>query len=315
MKTILAITHVDEDIQIEEVSRNAKRNNVKIIPICTNTISFENVALIQNGRKPYLLMDGKRINPSGIWFATYPREDTLFHSKMSRYEFPGEYRSAVLQFITDLRFSFEELRSYPGSFENILRADSKLSLFSLAKSVGLKIPPLTMNSNLKTKKGLNTSKLYRKKLGFPSIVSYSRSSKEECVVTTTNGLTTKNSSCLLWQWQSPIESIAHVRGILVGDQGWFVEWNRKSETKSLVDFREANQKDDNTWLETNVPKNILLKLNKLVITLGLSLCCPEFLITPSGEWILIDLNPCGDWHGFFPEQRRVEIIQKITSLF
>lgn len=314
MKTILAITHLESDIQIEEVATDGKKRGLRVIPICTNTVSFENIAIAQRAQKINLLIDGKTIRPSSIWFATYPREDTLFHSRMSRYVYPGEYRSAVAQFMADLRFAFEGLSFFPGTFDHIQRADSKLSLFRRAHQIGIQVPSLTINSNLKTKKQIEKNRLYRKKLGFPSIVSYSRSSNQEEIITTTNGLTTKDSCCVLWQWQSPIESIAHIRGVMIDDRCWFVKWKRESKDVSLVDLRDVNQNAD-VWSETRVPDSLLIKLNHLRSSLGLRMCCPEFLLTPSGKWVLIDLNPCGDWHGFFSELRRKEIVQGITSLF
>lgn len=199
MKTILAITHLESDIQIEEVAKEAKKSKIRIIPMCSNTVSFEEIAIVQRQEKIELLVCGKIIRHSGIWFATYPREDTLYHTKMSRYAYPGEYRSAVSQFLIDLRFAFEGDYFLPGSYENIQRADSKLYLFSKAQQIGLEVPSLTMNANYKTKIRLEKARLYRKKLGFPSVVSYSRLSSHEEVITTTNSMTTKDSGCLLWQ--------------------------------------------------------------------------------------------------------------------
>lgn len=314
MKTILAVTHLETDVQISHVSDMASSQGVRIIPICTNTISFDEIALVQNKGKIKFYLDGRYVNPSGIWFATYPREDTLFSQKMSRYPYPGEYRSTVVQFVLDLRFAFQELDFYPGAFESILKGDSKLVLFRIAYEIGINVPKWTINSSLKTKKLLNDSSLYRKKLGFPSVVSYSSISQKEEIVTTLNQITNRDSSCLIWQWQTPIVSVAHVRGVLVGNKAWFSRWDRKSTIGSIVDFRAARS-DEDFWVKAAVEKSLIDKLHKLRIKLGLTICCPEFLITPQGKWVLIDLNPCGDWYGFFSKDERNQIASSIANLF
>lgn len=314
MKTILAITHLESDVQIDHVAAESKSSGVRIISVCTNAISFDKIALVQNKNKINLHFEGRPISPTGIWFATYPREDTLFSSKMSKYPYPGEYRSAVLQFMNDLRFAFDNLSFFPGKFEDILRGDSKLTLFRIAYETGINVPKCTINSNLKTKKLIERSGLYRKKLGFPSVVSYSSLSQSEEIVTTVNQMSTRDSSCLMWQWQTPIESISHVRGVLVGDKAWFSKWDRKSSLESMVDFRALDSNED-SWESITIPGSLLVKLHGLQTRLKLSICCPEFLITPQGKWILIDLNPCGDWYGFFGEKERSEIAIAISKLF
>jgi hypothetical protein len=154
--------------------------------------------------------------------------------------------------------------------------------------------------------------LYRKKLGFPSTVSFSALSGKEEIITTTNTLSTKDSSFLLWQWQTPIESVAHIRGVIVGEKSWFVSWRRKSNLKSTIDLREGGV--DREWEPFELPVSVAKKLANLREILGVQFCCPEFLFNKKGELTLIDINPCGDWYGFFPEERSREIASAIANV-
>ncbi len=314
MKTIIAITHLVEDTQVDLVSHYAKKRNIGIVPICTNTVSFGSIALHQKRNRISLYSGKKLIVPAGLWFATYPREDTLYSGKMSKYPYPGEYRSTVFQFVNDLRYAFSSIPHMPGVFDSILKADSKLYVFKEAFKIGLRIPSETFNSNLETKRiMLGNRAQYRKKLGFPSVVSFSCLSKKEEMITTTNSATVKDSSFLLWQWQTLVESIAHVRGFVVEDKSWFVSWKRESNLSLTIDLREGVEERE--WIPFTMPESVSNKLTKLCKKLGIRFCCPEFLLNKKGELTLIDINPCGDWRGFFSDNTSNKIASAIASLF
>lgn len=55
------------------------------------------------------------------------------------------------------------------------------------------------------------------------------------------------------------------------------------------------------------------RLIDLVRSCGLSHAAPEALETPEGEMVFIDLNPYGDWRGFFGRRREAEIAAALAS--
>jgi hypothetical protein len=75
--------------------------------------------------------------------------------------------------------------------------------------------------------------------------------------------------------------------------------------------------DENQTLNRRLfelPVSVAKKLANLREILGVQFCCPEFLFNKKGELTLIDINPCGDWYGFFPEERSREIASAIANV-
>lgn len=55
------------------------------------------------------------------------------------------------------------------------------------------------------------------------------------------------------------------------------------------------------------------KLVALVSSCGLTHAAPEILETRDGRMVLIDMNPCGDWIGFFGRRAESEIAQVLAD--
>ena len=49
--------------------------------------------------------------------------------------------------------------------------------------------------------------------------------------------------------------------------------------------------------------------------LKISVASPEFILRDDGGLIFIDMNPCGDWLGFFSDEVVDEILSVLVELF
>ena len=118
-----------------------------------------------------------------------------------------------------------------------------------------------------------------------------------------------------WQWQEAIASVAQVRCCLVEDRIWSVLWKRTVD-QEFADFRELNEIEEKEceWEKIELHRNLQDRLLTLCKILNIHSCCPEFLVTKGGDYVLVDLNPCGDWYGFFDDETHGEIADGIANM-
>lgn len=310
MRVILAITHLAHDEQLVQVELVVKRNGGSIVQLCTNSGGNFDFALKSDGQNVSIFAKGKEFMPKVIWYATHPRTDALF---CKRFRFPGEHRTAMSQFIMDLHYAYySTVLWFPGDIHLVGQADSKPVLFKEARLCGLFTPSVTMNATLQTKQKVLSQRMYKKKLGFPCVVTFDQKRRLEVATTTENSLGVKNAGREVWQWQTPVESCAHVRCCVVGKEIWAVVWRRKSTIGKLYDYRSREREEE--WRPYVLPTRTVKSLMRLKRKLKLEIACPEFLVSEDGEHIFIDMNPCGDWHGFFEEPTRSKIANAIARL-
>lgn len=68
------------------------------------------------------------------------------------------------------------------------------------------------------------------------------------------------------------------------------------------------------WCDYVLPPQVEGSLKELTSRLGIQISCPEFLLKENGDHVFIDMNPCGDWAGFFEESVNLEISNHIAQL-
>lgn len=312
MKTIIAITHLKLDSQVNLIKKILTSFGASLIKLHTGTIDKSKLSLVEDG-DIRLMFKGKFINEPVIWYATHPRTDAAY---ALNWQFPNEYRLSAQQFISDIEnIAFKRWKCFPSNTSFIAGAESKLSLFSDARKIGFKVPQQTINATHIQKNNLSELMLYRKKLGFPVCISFDRESGTEVVSEVTNSLEDgKDVVDGLWQWQTPIASCGQIRCFVHKKLVLAKCWKRVSEIKSLKDMREVGSAQNSTkWYSFSLPDDICRKLKKLLSLKKLIYACPEFLLTAAGEFILIDLNPCGDWIGFFNKKEEKHMIAEIIA--
>lgn len=301
------------DIVADIISSSLQKLNLSCVVLNPHDLMTSECSLIQKGSRTELVVKGKTISPIVIYMANQWRCDSIIRIP-STVDYPAAFRSRIQQFMQDIRFAFENVIWIPGKYESIERADSKPALMKFASDSGLTIPTSTINSFVAP----TDSDLYRKNLGFPFIVSLNKKKGSEVGVTTTNTLHDSAKYEIdgeVWQWQSAIESIGQIRSFIVGETIWSVIYRKVDGDNEICDFRQVNQveKKQIIWEPFELPQQISVCLLSLIKHLGLTVSAPEFLITKTGELIFIDMNPCGDWYGFFNEETNCEIVSALVK--
>lgn len=271
--------------------------------------------LKHSGRDIDLVINGIACNPDVVYMSSSLRCDCIVRIPSS-VKYPNAYRLRVHQFMQDVRFALEQKSWVPGKYENLERADSKPAVMKMAHVCGLVIPRNTVDSFKQPK---TSGVLLRKNLGPPFAVSLNRKTGVEVGVTTTSVLESEScdySDAEIWQWQTSIESIGQVRGFFVGEKVWAAIWRKEIDREVVHDLRKISQVDGNelVWHPYSIPNEITTKIRSLMKVLQIQVAAPEFLLTKAGELVFIDLNPCGDWWGFFSDQVRAEITSTLTEV-
>lgn len=295
---------------IELLGQSLQKADAPFLHINPHNLEGNLSLVYRTGNKPHLLLDDKMIEPSAFYLLNQWRTDAAIRFRVQQ-KYPALYRSRLLQFLQDVRFCFEKVRWIPGKLEAIERGESKPMVFAAANNIGLKVPGYTIDSMFAPGDVGEIS--YQKGLGYPFIISINTEAEKEVAITSTNRILDKKlfvHDGMFWQWQEPIESIAQIRSFVCRSKVWSAIWERSEK----VDLRLSSQvqKEEIVWKDYSLPADISLKVQILLAQLGLSGASPEFLLTKSGDLILIDLNPCGDWYGFFDDNTHEAIADHIA---
>ena len=300
---------------VKRLASALSHSRIEYTIIDPHSLVDDDWSLVQRNESIELLHEGRVINPSTIIITNPIRCDSIIRLP-SGGVYPGLFRHGVTQFVNDLRFSFESARWLPGRIEDIERADSKLAMFRAAKKCGIVTPAFTFD----TKAYEGPMPVYRKCLGYPFLISYNAVSKKEVGITVTSVFhdtsdTLPANDGSLWQWQETIDHIAQIRSYVVSRKMWSVVFDKESSRK-FGDLRLLTQiqNEEITWKTYELPREIQNKIFMLMDELRIHSCAPEFLVTSSGAHVLIDLNPCGDWFGFFERNVNEEICDALVCL-
>lgn len=267
--------------------------------------------LVQSGNAIHLEVAGREVRPSAVYMMNRWRSDSIIRIPEG-VTTPNAYRMQSHQFLHDLRFSLDTVPWIPGTFDNIERAESKPTLLSMANRLGLAAPSYTRNSS-----SIGTydhAGAYKKNLGAPFVVSYSAEDQQEIGIEITGRLEGDSSAIAepgMYQWQEPICASWQVRAFVVGDRIWAVRLRRKEVHEDLR--ARTSEEQHLAWEPYEIPSPESVAIRKLMSHLQITVAAPEFLIDSEGRHVFIDINPCGDWLGFFTEQTTNEIVDALCD--
>lgn len=300
---------LQNDILVDQLKRGGQ-NYVFINPLIIDDIARLEVYEKKTG--VVLVVDGKEVVPNVIYTARRIREDCLINLPGGCL-YPTLLRQKIGSFLNELFQSFPSVRWLPGSPQDVERSDSKIFTLNTARHYGLTVPESTINS-FRNRGNLLS---YRKVLGFPFSITLNQNEREEVAVTLMNGRVNQYEdqglNGLPWQWQSLVKSTHQIRCTVIGSR--IHVYKADSRQFGELSFREAQA--DNVkivWEKSTLPSDILEHLMLMVRSLGLSICCPEFLIDENGQYVFIDLNPCGDWFGFLDDEENNLVVQEIVEM-
>lgn len=306
-----SFTNTSESLELLKAKLESNKVDFKVInPL---NIAFDAIKVIEDEKGLRLEIDDQEVQPTSFIFLNNWRTDSIVKVPSST-KYPNAFRMRAGHFLQDMQFAFESKTWLPGSIEAINRSDSKLRLFHEARKEGLVVPEFTTNTSGNSLPDLKKS-VFRKNLGPAFTISLNNQTGKEAGVTTVGTFhETPLTDGNLWQWQKPIHTTIHVRCFVCGDEIWSSFWTR-DQGDQFADYRFFGQVSGKEikWIEHSIPTSVADSVKKLTRKMGLRYASPEFLINLNGEYVFIDLNPCGDWYGFFSDKSNCEIVDSICK--
>lgn len=308
---ILLLSSLGCDVQTQLLKNELTRRGMKVLVIHTHKLHKQNISVILSLKGETVFSINKHsIIIEKIIFTTNPRTDAILYPPSS-IDYPIEWRYRVGSFIKEFFDLFEE-KCYPGTFLVTQKGESKMKVMQSASYAGLNIPTFSEISFENKKKDR-----FIKPLGFPFIISNKKNSPEEICVTSFGGMAEKSDNINYYPSisQTPISAHFHVRCFATTEK-IFSSARKVLKSEVLVDFRQLNEQDDFNpkWSNITLSEKTQKSLKRLLQQFNLKWASPEFLVTKEGKEIFIDLNPCGDWYGFFTKKTRREIVKHIADI-
>lgn len=277
------------------------------------------ISLVQKESTFKFYIKGREINITDCIFLNPFRPELLLLSINSKYPHLDVHK--LQQLYLDMIFYFKRLkvRFIPGNIESILEGDSKTTLLYLANQVGLRVPNYTADIHFsKLSLIAKDGAFYKKNLGHPFVITLDEHKKKLKALTVTNSLEFPHlidkEDLSYWQVQAPIRAVSQVRAFVM-DNGFNTAVSADIEVP-YSDFRQVRQIEGREfkWIKKDLPNDTLTKIVSLLKLLNLKYATPEFLLDENGDLIFIDLNPAGDWAGFFDKKTNLIISKTICDI-
>ncbi len=117
-------------------------------------------------------------------------------------------------------------------------------------------------------------------------------------------------------YQERIYKSAELRITIVGSQIFPVVIHTQTgldpDSATAVDWRRNITITDRAHEAVKLPDNINEKLLSVMNDLGLVFACIDAIVTPEGEYVFLEANPCGQW-GWVEHLTKLPITDAVTS--
>ena len=81
---------------------------------------------------------------------------------------------------------------------------------------------------------------------------------------------------------------------MVGDQHFVCRIESQHSMRAMVDWRRYDILHT-PHCSMDAPDHIRFRIQKLMSELGINFGALDFIVTPSDEWVFLEVNPVGQW--------------------
>lgn len=302
-------THADR--VISKLDCEYFRLNLDVKSLFKTTITFENgVWKIFNENA----ISSDKI--TRVWLRRAYIDLTLEEQKLSQNDtnfkiWLGEWNSTLTGLYTSLKHVF-----WLNDISNALKGDNKYYQMQLAKEIGLQMPKTIVSNNKNDL--INFTKLYKDViLKLIKQDLYEDESGNACGIYTNRislddikkfNDTNENPIIL----QNYIKKAYEVRYTVVADKHFVCKIESQKSKIANEDWRRYDiAQTPHSIVEP--PKYIKEKVNLLMDKMGLVYGAIDFIVTPSNEWIFLEINCSGQWL-WIEDLTGLEISKEIAKL-
>ncbi|WP_294269209.1 MvdC/MvdD family ATP grasp protein [uncultured Chryseobacterium sp.] len=298
---ILIITHTGDNFSIEKVTEYIELNGFEVIRFDVDlypmqnrlTTAFEDgswISILETAETKYRLDD-----IAAVW---YRRAYNIGNGLKE--EMDAKFYGAAMGEIRNTLFGFlESIDAYSlGKPSVYRRLDSKEEQLKIAEKIGLKIPETCMTNNPEQARQFilkHKNVIGKMQTGF----AIYEDGVENVVFTNVidkNKLEELDSLqyCPM-QFQTRLEKKKELRVTVVGQDIYAFEIDSQKSEAAKVDWRKDGLNLIDQWVETQLPREIELKLLELLDVYHVDYGAIDIILTPEDEYYFIEINAAGEF--------------------
>lgn len=314
---VLLITHSGDFFTIDRVAQALLKLGAR--PFRLDTDKFPNTAKLHMhlgnfGNTCGLKYGDSSINSEQV-HAVWMRR--IWLPEMNK-DLSEQFKAAcVRESLATLEGFWDSLSSarWVDNLQQIKAADNKLYQLRLAKNVGLTIPQTLVTndpeeareffSQLKGKMVAKMLTPLSQSMNATSFFLYTS------VVQESDLLDADSLRHCPMVFQEQIPKSRELRVVYVDGKVFVGALDASLYAASTQDYRTANL-DDCPWQPYELPSEIVLCLKRFMAKLGLTFGAFDFIETPNGEYVFLEVNPTGEW-GMLERDLNYPISQAIAQ--
>lgn len=97
-------------------------------------------------------------------------------------------------------------------------------------------------------------------------------------------------------FQETVEKAVEVRAVVVGDEVFAAAIDPNRSERTTVDWRRDGAAVARDWMPYDLPDPVRRGLLNLVARFGLRYGAADFIVTPDGRHVFLEVNACGEWY-------------------
>ena len=113
------------------------------------------------------------------------------------------------------------------------------------------------------------------------------------------------------QFQAYIEKAYELRVTIIGNEVFTAKIDSQAHPETKIDCRNLNVRVPMSIYE--LPKKIEAACLKLIKSYSLNYSALDFIVTPKGEYVFLENNPCGQFHYIEENVPELKIIESLTN--
>lgn len=259
----------------------------------------------------YLMINGNRVNideAEAVWYLK-----PLLPKALRTYE-PAEYRQFIQNQFQGLWHSIGSLladRVWISPYANVRRAENKPLQLTFASKLGFQIPETLISSEPER------IQAFWENHGQDVVVKTLAGAPIDDKVIFTSALTPEKMRSIGRAKGSPaiyqrrIVKAYELRITVVGDKVFTARIDSQSHERNQLDWRRRNP--ELKVHAATIPIQIEERCLKMLELLGLRFGCFDFVVTPEGDYVFLEVNPNGQW-AWFEAATGLPLSQEIALL-
>ncbi|MEM9454566.1 MAG: MvdC/MvdD family ATP grasp protein [Myxococcota bacterium] len=96
-------------------------------------------------------------------------------------------------------------------------------------------------------------------------------------------------------FQPEVPKAKELRVVVVGDHVFVGAIDTRASARGTVDWRRLRANEGPPWEPAQLPPPVVTATRALLDRFGLTFGVLDFIVTPAGEHVFLDLNPAGEW--------------------